>query len=165
MAKTENFDTLLQAIQSSFMKVNQLSQQQHSEVLEQFFDSENKPISIKMQYPARGENGELLYHEVEVPKLCVVPISSLKLQEVSVDFKVKLAGKISLKSNRSDLREDGGGSKRKRNSLEESYVGYIPHATKRNENSGFADIHLKFKADQPPEGIMRIRDSLIRVMP
>ena len=165
MAKTENFDTLLQAIQSSFMKVNQLSQQQHSELLEQFFDSENKPISIKMQYPARGENGELLFNEVEIPKLCVVPISSLKLQEVSVDFKVKLAGKVSLKSGRADLKEDADGNKRKKGSLEESYVGYIPHAAKRGENTGFADIHLKFKADEPPEGIMRIRDSFIRVMP
>lgn len=168
MAKTENFDTLLQAIQSSFMKVNQLSREQHVELLGQYFDSDNKPVCINMKFPTRSENGELVYSDVAIPKICVVPVTSLKLQEVSVDFKVKLAGKISLKhmgpeetTAGSDVLKNG---KKKRDSTKEGYIGYIPHASKR-EHTGFADIHLKFKADEPPEGIMRIRDSMVRVMP
>lgn len=165
MAKTENFDTLLQAIQSSFMKVNQLSREQHVELLEQYFDSENKPVYINMQFPTRSENGELVYSNVEIPKICVVPVTSLKLQEVSVDFKVKLSGKISLKHiAQEEGAEEGKRAKKRKDSAGEGYVGYIPHASKR-ENTGFADIHLKFKADEAPEGIMRIRDSMIRVMP
>lgn len=165
MAKSESFDTLLQAIQSSFIKVNQLSRQQHVELLENYFDVDNKPICIKMQYPARGEDGKMTFTEVEIPKFCIVPISSLKLQEVSVDFKVKLTGKVSLKA----LCNDGEGetaarSGVKKSSMDEGYVGYIPHVSKR-ENVGFADIHLKFKSDEPPEGILRIRNSMIRVMP
>lgn len=165
MAKAESFDTLLQAIQSSFMKVNQLSSRQHVELLENYFDGDNKPICIKMQYPARGEDGEMTFTEVDIPKLCIVPISSLKLQEVTVDFKVKLTGKVSLKSICDDVGEESSARRgRKKKSMEEEYVGYIPHASKR-ENVGFADIHLKFKSEEPPEGIMRIRDSMIRVMP
>lgn len=168
MAKTENFDTLLQAIQSSFMKVNQLSREQHVELLGQYFDSENKPICFKMQFPTRGENGEVVYSDVEIPKICIVPVTSLKLQEVTVDFKVKLTGKVSLKHMESEEAMAGLGDlkgiKKKKGSAGEGYVGYIPHASKR-ENTGFADIHLKFKADEPPEGIMRIRDSMVRIMP
>ncbi|MDE6635424.1 MAG: DUF2589 domain-containing protein, partial [Lachnospiraceae bacterium] len=106
MAKAESFDTLLQAIQSSFMKVNQLSSRQHVELLENYFDGDNKPICIKMQYPARGEDGEMTFTEVDIPKLCNVPISSFKLQEVTVDFKVKLTGKVSLKSICDDVGEE-----------------------------------------------------------
>ena len=168
MAKTENFDTLLQAIQNSFMKVNQLSRDQHVELLGQYFDSDNKPICINMKFPTRGENGELVYSDVEIPKICIVPVTSLKLQEVTVDFKVKLAGKVSLKHMGPEETiaglDDARNSKKKKVSTREGYVGYITHASKR-ENTGFADIHLKFKADEAPEGIMRIRDSMIRIMP
>lgn len=168
MAKTESFDDLLQAIQSSFMKVNQLSQQQHSGLLEQYFDSENKPVCIKMQYPARGEDGQLVFTEAEIPKICMVPITSLKLKEITVDFKVKLAGKVSLKSrSQSDMDmfyEDTSSVKSRRRPSKDEYIGYVPHASKREKN-GFADIHLKFESGEPPEGVMRIRDSMIRIMP
>ena len=165
MAKTESFDDLLQAIQSSFMKVNQLSQQQHTGLLEQYFDCENKPVCVKMQYPARGENGELTFTEVEIPKICMVPIASLNLKEITVDFKVKLAGKVSLKSrSRSDVPGDTSSVKSRKKPSKDEYIGYVPHASKREKN-GFADIHLKFESGEPPEGVMRIRDSMIRVMP
>lgn len=165
MARTESFDDLLQAIQGSFMKVNQLSQQQHIGLLEQYFDSENKPVCVEMKYPARGENGELTFTEVEIPKICMVPISSLNLKEITVDFKVKLAGKVRLKSGSwSDIPEDTSSVKSRRKPPKDEFVGYVPHASKREKN-GFANIHLKLESEEPPEGVMRIRDSMIRVMP
>lgn len=166
MARTESFDDLVQAIQSSFLKVNKISQEQHTELLEQYFDSDNKPICIKMNYPARAETGEITYTEVEIPKLCLVPISSLKLEEITVGFKVKLSGKVRIKSAfNNPSQAETLKHREKRKDKDKEYLGYIPHASRRDDDSGYADIHLKFKSEDAPEGVMRIRDSLVRIMP
>lgn len=166
MARTESFDDLVQAIQNSFLKVNKLSQEQHTELLEQYFDSENKPICITMNYPARSETGEITYTEVEIPKLCLVPISSLSLKEITVGFKVKLAGKVRIKSTLSSaLKSEESKHGERKKGRDKEYLGYVPHAHRRDDDAGYADIHLKFKSEGAPEGVMRIRDSLVRIMP
>lgn len=167
MAKRENFNDLIASIQEAFLQVNKMSELQHLDMLKNYFNSENKPICIDMQYPHISESGEVLYRKVSVPKLCLVPISSLKLNEVLVDFKVKLYGKIELKEG--DRKNNENGMLKAANSNTETaktYLGYAPGGFGfRSENSdSYANISLKFTSEEPPEGLMRISDELIKVM-
>ena len=102
MAKIESFDGLISSIQEAFLSVNRLAENQHLEALHEFMEEDGSPKTIRIKYPYFNEDGDVEYRFVEVPELCLVPVSTLKLSEVSVDFKVKLAAEISLKKDDDD---------------------------------------------------------------
>lgn len=167
MAKRENFNDLISSIQEAFLQVNKLSEMQHLDMLKNYFYEKNNPVCININYPYLSESGNIAYHSVSVPKLCLVPISSLKLNEVLVDFKVKLYGKIQLKDySENQQRTTNLKSVHDNSLIEKSYLGYIPGGFGiRNDNSdSYANISLKFTAEQPPEGLMRISDEMLKIM-
>ena len=43
-------------------------------------------------------------------------------------------------------------------------TGFIPEYS-RSKSGSYADISLKFRAEEAPEGLMRIRDELIKILP
>ena len=167
MSKKENFNDLIGSIQEAFLQVNKLSELQHLDMLKNYFDAENKPICISVKYPHISESGKMFYQTVEIPKLCLVPISSLKLNEVLVDFKVKLYGKIDLKT--SEPKSNKAGILQSTNYLKNTsttYLGYAPSGfnTRSDNSDSYANISLKFSSEEPPEGLMRISDELIKIM-
>lgn len=153
--KQQNFDELVAAIQKSFLQCSRLAERQHIEMLSGFFDSENKPVSILLSMPQFDDNGKITYKDVSIPKLCLVPISSLKLDGIKVDFKVRLTGEVPLEEK---AGEDTGMDKK-----ECSFLGYLPGGGLKRNPEDFANITLQFTSQDPPEGIMRIQDELIRV--
>ena len=44
-----------------------------------------------------------------------------------------------------------------------SYLGYIPGGGIKRNPEDFANITLQFTSQDPPEGILRIQDELIRL--
>ncbi len=169
MAKRENFNDLISSIQDAFLQVNKLSEMQHLDMVKNYFDENNNPICIDVNYPNFDESGSVVYRRVSVPKLCLVPISSLKLNEVSVDFKVKLYGKIKLKEYENETNEEQKDKKVKNSNHRpkaNSYLGYIPGSfgIRNDSDNSFASISLKFVSEQPPEGLMRINDELTKIM-
>ncbi len=161
MAKAESFDNLIGSIQEAFLSANELSEKQHLRLLEEYFDEENKPTVINVQYPYFGESGQIEYKSLDIPKLCLVPLSSLQVKEIDVEFKVKLAGKIRLGRRQAP---ENANSLMNCESGEDDKLGYVPEYRK-SKDGNYADITLKFRADEPPEGLMRIRDELIKILP
>ncbi len=155
--KQQNFDELVAAIQKSFLQCSRLAERQHIEMLSGFFDSENKPISIPLSMPQFDDSGNITYQDVSIPKLCLVPISSLKLDGIKVDFKVRLTGEVSLEE------KAGENSTHNTDKKGRSFVGYLPGGGLKRNSDDFANITLQFTSQDPPEGIMRIQDELIRV--
>lgn len=160
MVKQQNFDELVAAIQRSFLQCNRLAERQHIEMLSGFFDSENKPVSISFRMPQFDDEGNVTYKDVSIPKLCLVPISSLKLDGIKVDFKVRLAGAVSLKEDKENMGEV---MEEKPDEQGCSFLGYLPGGGLKRNPDDFAKITLQFTSQDPPEGIMRIQDELIRV--
>lgn len=163
MAKVESFDGLISSIQDAFLSVNRMAEQQHLESIKEFFDEEGNPKTIAVKYPSFTEVGTVDYTDVEIPQICLVPISSLKLNEITVDFKVKLSAEINLQdgSKRNDIENfqlsESTEKKKKK-------MGFIPEYRQKPDD-GYANITLKFSAEEPPEGIMRIRDEMIKILP
>lgn len=153
--KQQNFDKLVAAIQKSFLQCSRLAERQHIEMLSGFFNSENKPVSILLSMPQFDDDGKITYKDVSIPKLCLVPISSLKLDGIKVDFKVRLTGEVPLEEK---AGEDTGMDKKER-----SFLGYLPGGGLKRNPEDFSNITLQFTSQDPPEGIMRIQDELIRV--
>lgn len=165
MAKVEKFEDLIGSIQQAFISVNNMAEQQHVESLQSYFDADGKPRCLTMQMPYFDDNGIPQYREMDVPLISIVPVNSLKLTEISVDFKVRLSANVKLSHDKpvnnlmtvkspkttSDAEKDG-------------VLGFIPEYKKR-DNDSYANIVLKFTADEPPEGVMKIRDEMIKILP
>lgn len=146
MAKKVSFNELVESIQDAFIRVNDMSEQQHIGKLSEYFEKDGTPKTFDMQYPYFDENGVPAYRFVSIPQICLVPISSLKLDEIQVDFKVQIYGEVPVKEG------------------EKTTLGYIPHGgTLRNKEDSYANIKLKFVSQEPPEGLMRIRDQFTKV--
>ena len=170
MAKIESFDELISSIQEAFLSVNRLAENQHLEALHEFMEEDGSPKTIRIKYPYFNEDGDVEYRFVEVPELCLVPVSTLKLSEVSVDFKVKLAAEISLKKDDDDeeqvaaLSAEGDKKPLLRIPKRRNRMGFIPGFRQKQDDS-YANITLKFNAEEPPEGMLRIRDEMIKILP
>lgn len=166
MAKEANFDNLIQAIQQAFIRVNDMSEEQHVIKLKEYFEEDGTPRTFDMQYPYFDENGVPAYRMVSIPQLCLVPISSLKLDEIEVDFKVQIYGKVSLTKQVEESEEIDNQNEElpKRRKKDETFLGYVPHGgVFKNREESYANIKLKFVSQEPPEGLMRIRDQFVKV--
>lgn len=167
MAKTESFRDLIGSIQEAFLAVNELSEQQHLEMLGKYFDEEDKPKTMQVKYPTFGENGEIAYKEIDIPLLCLVPISSLKIKEVDINFKVKLSGKVKLDqcgTQKNFFDKTDGLMCAGAPSDSDEGLGFVPEY-RMSKNGSYADISLKFRAEEAPEGLLRVRDELIKILP
>lgn len=167
MVKEAGFDALVAAIQEAFISVNKMSENQHLEMLKAYFDEQGSPRSIDMYYPCFDEAGQASSRLVKIPMICLVPISSLKLDEIAVNFKVKLYGKVYLEEKgKQDSRElpNLKEVKGKQEPERRTFLGYLPNEkVKKDNGDSYADIQLKFTSQEPPEGLLRIRDEFIKV--
>lgn len=170
MAKVESFDGLISSIQEAFLSVNRMAENQHIESLEEFLDDDGSPKTVRVKYPFFNESGDVDYRFVDIPALCLVPISTLKLSEVSVDFKVKLSAEISLKRDEEEeaqeeqLSQNAAPVRRMRLKRRTNRMGFIPGFMQKQDDS-YANITLKFTAEEAPEGMLRIRDEMIKILP
>ena len=138
MAKKQYFENLLGAMQESILKAHSMIENQHLNVMKRYFDESQKPLTFDIQYPRiNPDTGELEYVLVQVPKIALVPMNSLKLKEMKLKFKVKLSSCLLaniLSSNKTDT-------------------------------DNFVDVELLFESNDPPEAVMKINDQMVKILP
>lgn len=165
MAKIEKFEDLIGSIQQAFISVNNMAEQQHIESLQAYFDADGKPRCLTMQMPYFDDYGVPQYREMDVPLISIVPVNSLKLAEINVDFKVRLSANVKLSHSKlSNNLMTANNPNAANNAETDSVLGFIPEYKKR-DNDSYANIVLKFTSDEPPEGVMKIRDEMIKILP
>lgn len=101
------------------------------------------------------------YRTVEIPKICLVPISALQLKELTINFKAQI----------SDVSEAPQQDGLPRKDLPKIPIIKKPpnldiHLPARIEdNLNIANIEMKFEAASSPEGLLRINDQLMKLIP
>ncbi|MGN0406840.1 MAG: DUF2589 domain-containing protein [Bacteroides sp.] len=169
MAKEASFNALVAAIQNAFLSVNQMAENQHLDMLSAYFEHDGTPVCIDIKCPFFNDKGETEYKNVSIPKLCLIPMSSLCLDEINVDFKVKLYGKVSLEQqayagDKTENLQMDKLTEHRKGGEKETFIGYIPNGRiRKGSDDSYASISLKFVSQEPPEGLMRIRDEFIKV--
>ena len=84
----------------------------------------------------------------------MTPLSSVKIKELNMKFKVKLGKQVDTTSN---LTQQIG-----TDSTQTTGALSIDMDSVDTEN--MAEVEVKFEGTQPPEGIMRINDQLIKTI-
>ena len=145
-------DHLTKGLYDAVVQAQSLAENQHIEALNKFFDKDGNPLCLDIKIPDdKGQN-----QVVNVPLATLAPQSSIRIKELSMEMKVKmgsfgkrksrLGGGIFCKEDAGAINADLGAS-------------ILP---KRNQ---YATLKVTFEGTDPPEGLVRLNNNLIKQIP
>lgn len=151
--KKGNFlDHLTKGLYDAVVQAQSLAENQHIEALKKYFDDEGNPICMEMKVP----DGKGKTQTISVPYVCLAPQSSIKIKELTMELKVKLG---SFGKRKSRL---GGGIFKHGNAGSISADLGASIIPKRNQ---YATLKVTFEGTDPPEGLVRLNNNLLRNIP
>ena len=141
-------DDIFQSIYSSVVEAqNTIESHYLGEIVDDYFEKDGTPKVIIVKLP--GQDGKL--RAVHIPAISLVPHQGILIDEVEVEMKVKLSG--------SEEEKDSKGQKQGK------LKKIITDFSNREGGKELATIRVKFRGEKPPEGLARIKDNLIKVIP
>ncbi len=159
-------------MQGAVIKAHTLTQNQHILAMKDYFDEDGVPRMVKIQLPYKPEEGaqesEIRYRTVEIPAFSLVPQISLKMHKVNMDFDVKLVGLSQEAPNQTNASNgiiSDSSSGRNLNLQKKNSQKLLTNVFAGTDDSNKVHVELEFISHEPPEGLMRINDMLIRLMP
>ncbi len=146
--KQGNFlDHLTKGLYDAVVQAQALAENQHIEAISKYVNEDGTPKCMRMV--VNNEN-------VMVPLMTLAPQSSIKIKELTMDLKVKLNNFGKRKSR------GGGGIFRKKDAGAVSVdLGSSILPSKNN----YANLKITFEGSDPPEGIVRLNNHLIKQIP
>ena len=149
----DSLESVFQGIYKSIVEAqNTIEQHYVGEVKEDYFDKKGNPHMIPIQLPS-GNNGEM--KTVNIPVITLVPHNGMAIKEVEIEMEVALSPGDSEEINKSKA------PKKKPSKIHQ----FITDLSRRNKGRKMAKIKVKFNGQDPPEGLARIKDSLIKIIP
>mgnify|MGYP003649498454 FL=1 len=140
-------DHLTKGLYDAVVQAQALAENQHIEALSKYINEDGTPKCMKMVI-----NGE----DVMVPLVTLAPQSSIKIKELTMDLKVKLNNFGKRKS------KCGGGIFRNKDAGAISAdLGSSILPMKNN----YANLKITFEGTDPPEGVVRLNNNLIKQIP
>ena len=149
--KSTDFDHFLKGLTDSYERARSLAENQHIESLKKFIDDDDKPKFITIKMP--DNNGE--YQDVKVPTMTLAPIFSTRLKEMEIEFRVKITGCGKKKS-----RTGEGIFKNK-----DKGAVCIDMSNSVFKSGQYAKCKVKYDTVDAPEGVVRINNNLIKLIP
>ena len=146
--KQGNFlDHLLKGIEDAVIQANALAENQHIESLRKFFNKDGTAKCMKIVV-----NGD----DVEVPLVTLSPQGSIKMKELKMKLKVKVSNYGKRKSKL------GGGIFKKKDA---GAVSVDLGSSILPFRNNYADLEITFEGTDPPEGLVRLNNNLIKQIP
>ena len=140
-------DHLTKGLYDAVVQAQALAENQHIEALRKYVNDDGTPKCTRMIL-----NGQ----DVMVPLMTLAPQSSIKIKELTMDLKVKLNNFGKRKSRK------GGGIFRKKDAGAVSVdlgASIFPH------KNNYANLKITFEGTDPPEGVVRVNNNLIKQIP
>ena len=146
--KDGNFlDHLTKGLYDAVVQAQALAENQHIEALGKYVNEDGTPKCMKMVL--NGEN-------INVPLATLAPQSSIKIKELKMKLKVRLN-----KFGKRKSRLGGGIFCKKDAGAISADLGASILPIKNN----YADLEITFEGTDPPEGLVRLNNNLIKQIP
>ena len=140
-------DHLTKGLYDAVVQAQNLAEKQHIEALYDYLDEDGNPKCITIKIEGK---------DVNVPLATLVPHSSIKIKELTMDLKVKLNNFGKRKSNiMSSIFGKGCAG------AIEADLGASILPIKNN----YANLKITFEGADPPEGLVRLNNNLIKQIP
>ena len=148
-----SLDNVFQGIYKSIVEAqNTVEQHTVGEIKKDYFDKDGKPYMIEVQLP-HGTGGEM--KTINIPLITLVPHNGMAIKEVEIEMEVALSEGELEEINNSDTT----------NKKPSRIKQFLTDLSRRNKGSKMAKIKVKFNGQETPEGIARIKDSLVKLIP
>ena len=155
------FDELLEGMTNAILKAREVSEQQHIEMLERFFeetaDGQLSARSIKLVVPDLDGDGESEM-EINLPLVTLVPVNSLELERVEIEFDAYLS---MLGDQKRTILKKGKEVEEEKKHLQLELPGSGTFGQKKNN----VKVKITMKGSEPPEGLVRINDRVLKSLP
>ena len=146
--KRGNFlDHLTKGLYDAVVQAQALAENQHIEALSKYVNKDGTPKCMK-----KVLNGET----IQVPLATLAPQSSIKIKELTMDLKVRLNNFGKRKSKKGGgifCKEDAGA------------IGADLGASILPSRNNYANLKITFEGTDPPEGMVRLNNNLIKQIP
>ena len=140
-------DHLTKGLYDAVVQAQALAENQHIESLRKYINEDGTPKCLRMVIS--GEN-------VMVPLATLAPQSSIKIKELTMDLKVKLNNFGKRKSKL------GGGIFKKKDA---GAVSIDLGSSILPSRNNYANLKITFEGTDPPEGVVRLNNNLIKQIP
>ena len=145
--KGDFLDHLTKGLYDAVVQAQALAENQHIEALSKYVNKDGTPKCMEMVL-----NGE----KIDVPLATLAPQSSIKIKELKMSLKVRLNNFGKRKS-----RLGGGIFCKKDAGAISADLGSSILPTKNN----YANLEIVFEGTDPPEGLVRLNNNLIKQIP
>ena len=140
-------DHLTKGLYDAVVQAQALAENQHIEALSKYVDEDGNPKCMKFVIEGK---------DVQVPLATLAPQSSIKIKELTMDLKVKL-NNFGKRESRS-----GGGIFRRRDA---GAVSVDLGASILPSKNNYANLKITFEGTDPPEGVVRLNNNLLKEIP
>ena len=140
-------DALVSAIQEAVIRAHETSEQQHVRMMSRFFNSDTgEPETLTLNLPFLNPgDSEIQYKEVLVPTLCLVPFNSIKIKDIEVTAEVEFQG----------IKSDNG----------ENKISAKLRGGCFGKKANRAKIKITIEGGDPPEALLKLNDTIVKVLP
>jgi hypothetical protein len=145
--KGNYLDHLTKGLYDAVVQAQALAENQHIEALSKYVNDDGTPKCMRMVI--NGEN-------VMVPLITLAPQSTIKIKELTMDLKVKLNN-----FGKRESKRGGGIFRRKDAGAISADLGSSILPSKNN----YANLKITFEGTDPPEGVVRLNNNLIKQIP
>ena len=146
--KKGNFlDHLIKGLEDAVVQANALAENQHIESLKKFVNEDGTPKC--MEWVLNGK-------KVDIPLATLAPQNSIRMKELKMKLKVKLSNFGKRKSRL------GGGIFRNKDA---GAVSIDLGSSILPSRNNYADLEITFEGTDPPEGVVRLNNNLIKQIP
>jgi len=145
--KGNYLDHLTKGLYDAVVQAQALAENQHIEALSKYVNDDGTPKCMRMVI--NGEN-------VMVPLITLAPQSTIKIKELTMDLKVKLNN-----FGKRESKRGGGIFRRKDAGAINADLGSSILPSKNN----YANLKITFEGTDPPEGVVRLNNNLIKQIP
>ncbi len=146
--KKGNFlDHLTKGLYDAVVQAQALAENQHIEALGKYINEDGTPKCMEMV--VNGEN-------VNIPLATLAPQSSIKIKELKMSLKVRLNnfGKRKSRLGGGIFCKDDAGA-----------IGADLGASILPMKNNYANLEITFEGSDPPEGLVRLNNHLIKQIP
>lgn len=146
----QSLDQTFKAIYSAIVDAqNTIEQHYLGEITQDYFDDKGFPKMVTIMLP--NSNGRL--EQTDIPAITLVPHNGMAINKVSIKMKVALG-------SNGDTKQSKAVTQDKPNKIKK----FFTDLSNRN-GTRMAEIEVVFNGKEPPEGLARIKDSLIKIIP
>ncbi len=146
--KKGNFlDHLTKGLYDAVVQAQALAENQHIEALKKYVNEDGSPKCMEMVIGNQ---------KVNIPLATLAPQSSIKIKELTMELKVRL-NKFGKRKSRLGggifCKEDAGA------------IGADLGASILPSRNNYANLKITFEGADPPEGVVRLNNNLIKQIP